>query len=96
MPRNYYYQAVPRSQINWNGDTWKAFLEVRTNRNFDSYCCFADEGLGVILKRENKNILDLNNKNFKKFSFNDYVNNFKEYLNLIEYEDLIKIIKNYE
>jgi len=96
MPRNYYYQAVPRSQINWNGDTWKAFLEIRTNRNFDSYCCFADEGLGVILKRKNKHILDLNNKNFKNFSFNDYINNFKEYLNLIEYEDLIKIIENYE
>ena len=33
MPRDYYYQAVPRSQINWNGDTWKAFLEIRTDRN---------------------------------------------------------------
>ena len=54
MPRNYYYQAVPRSQINWNGDTWKAFLEIRTNTDLDTYCCYADEGIGVILKRENR------------------------------------------
>ena len=96
MPRNYYYQAVPRSQINWNGDTWKAFLEVRTNRNLDSYCCFADEGLGVIFKRENENILNLKSKNFKNLKFNDYVENYKEYLNLVEYEDLIQIIENHE
>ena len=50
MPRNYYYQAVPRSQINWNGDTWKAFLEIRTVKNLDAYCCYADEGIGMILK----------------------------------------------
>ncbi len=96
MPRNYYYQAVPRSQYNWNGDTWKAFLEIRTNENFDSYCCYADEGVGVILKRKNKNKLNLNFKNFKKLKFNDYADNYKEYLNLIEYEDLFKIIENYE
>ena len=96
MPRDYYYQAVPRSQYNWNGDTWKAFLEIRTNENFDSYCCYADEGVGVILKRKNKNKLNLNIKNFKKLNFNDYADNYKEYLNLIEYEDLFKIIENYE
>ena len=96
MPRDYYYQAVPRSQYNWNGDTWKAFLEVRANKNFDSYCCYADEGVGVILNRKNKNKLNLNIKDFKKLKFNDYVDNYKEYLNLIEYEDLFKIIENYE
>ena len=96
MPRNYYYQAVPRSQLNWNGDTWKAFLEVRTKDNLDTYCCYADEGLGVILNRTNRNLLKLNLDNFKKLKFNDYANNYKEYLNLIEYEDLIKIIEKYE
>ena len=96
MPRNYYYQAVPRSQLNWNGDTWKAFLEVRTNKDVDTYCCYADEGLGVIFNRKNKNPLELNLQNFKKLKFNDYVNNYKEYLNLIEYDELIKIVEKYE
>ena len=96
MPRDYYYQAVPRSQINWNGDTWKAFLEIRTDRNLDSYCCYADEGVGLILKRPNKNLLEIEKKNFENFSFNEYVDNYKEYLNLIEYDKLIEIISNNE
>lgn len=96
MPRDYYYQAVPRCQYEWNGDTWKAFLELRSKQNIDSYCCYADQGIGVILKRKNKNKLDLDIKNFKKFSFNDYVKNYQKYLNLIEYNDLMKIVQNYE
>ena len=96
MPRNYYYQAVPRSQLNWNGDTWKAFLEIRTNEQYDSYCCYADEGIGVILKRPNRNKLDLKDKNFGSLNFNTYAENYKKFLNLIEYEDLLEIIENYE
>ena len=96
MPRDYYYQAVPISQFNWNGDTWKAFLEIRSNDNYDSYCCYADEGIGVILKRPNKNKLNLNIEKFKNFNFNFYVENYQKFLNLIEYEELIKIVKSYE
>lgn len=96
LPRNYYYQAVPRSQLNWNGDTWKAFLEIRTNRDFDSYCCYADEGIGVILKRKNKNILNLKNDKFKSLGYNDFTDNYIKYLNLIEFEELINIINQYE
>ena len=96
MPRDYYYQAVPRSQFNWNGDTWKAFLEIRSNDNYDSYCCYADEGIGVILKRPNKNKLNLNIEKFKNFNFNLYADNYQKFLNLIEYEELIKIVKSYE
>ena len=96
MPRDYFYQAVPRSQLNWNGDTWKAFLEIRANENFDSYCCNADEGIGVILKRKNRNKLELKVKNFKKLSFNEYAVNYRKFLNLIEFDELTKIIENYE
>jgi hypothetical protein len=96
MPKDYYYQAVPRCQYEWNGDTWKAFMEFRTKENIDAYCCYADQGIGVILKRKNVNKLDLNIKNFSKFNFNKYVENYKSYLNLVEYSDLIQIISNYE
>ncbi len=96
LPRNYYYQAVPRSQLNWNGDTWKAFLEIRSDEKFDTYCINADEGLGVILKRKNRNPVKFNIKDFKKFKFNDYVENYKHYLNLIEYRQFIGILKEYE
>ena len=96
LPRNYYYQAVPRSQINWNGDTWKAFLEIRNQTMYDTYCCNADEGIGVILKRDNLNPLNMNIKSFQNFNFNKFATNYKKYLNLVEYESLIKILKEYE
>lgn len=96
MPRNYFYQAVPRCQLNWNGDTWKAFLENRINKNTDSYCCNADEGIGVILKRKNRNILNLKIKDFSKIGYYEYLKNYEEYLNLIEFEELKKIINTYE
>ena len=68
----------------------------RTDKNLDAYCCYADEGIGIILKRDNKNHLNLENANFKNFEFNKYIENYKEYLNLIEYDQLIEIIQNYE
>ena len=92
FPRNYYYQAVPRCQIDWNGDTWKALVELRTKENLDVYCLNADEGIGVIFKRKNKNLLNLDIKNFAKLSYNEYSNNYQKYLNLIEYEDFLKIL----
>ena len=92
LPNNYLEQAIPRSQIIWNGDVWKAIVECRTNENIDTYTCFADYGIGVILNRKNKNILQLNDLEFSKIKFADYFNNYKKFMNLIEYEDLIKII----
>ena len=96
LPKDYYYQAVPRSQYVWNGDTWKAFLEFRVKDYLDSYCCYADQGIGVILKRKNKNKLNLNIQNFERFNFNNFASNYKEYLNLINYKELLRIVENYE
>lgn len=93
FPRNYYYQAVPRCQINWNGDTWKALVESRTDEKLDTYCLNADEGIGIIFKRKNKNLLNLKAKNFEKLKYDDFIKNYKNYLNLIEYKDLLKIIE---
>ena len=56
----------------------------------------ADQGIGVILKRNNRNILELENKNILKLEYNDLADNYKKYLNLIEFEELLEIIKDYE
>ena len=64
--------------------------------DLDTYCCYADQGIGVILKRKNRNKLNLNNIEFSKFDFNELAINYLKYLNIIEYEDLIEIIENYE
>ena len=92
LPNNHFEQAVPRCQITWNGDVWKAIVECRTQENIDTYTCYADFGIGIIINRKNKNLLNVNNKNFSKILFEDYFYKHKELMNIIEYEDLIKII----
>ena len=92
LPKNLGAQAIPRTEIEWNGDVWKAFVEVRTNPELDSYTCYADHGIGIIFKRKNKTLLNININNFKKLKFNDFYNNYKNYMNIIEYDDLLKII----
>jgi len=83
---------VPRCQITWNGDVWRAIVECRIKENLDTYTCYADFGIGVIFNRKNKNILELNNQNLSKLKFKDYFFKHKEFMNIIEYDDLIKII----
>ena len=85
-------QMVPRSHEHWNGDTWKALVEVRTFENLDVYTILADNGLGVVFKRKNRNILKLSNTNFKKLKFKDYYNNFNKFMNPIEYEQFIRLL----
>ena len=92
LPNNHFEQAVPRCQMTWNGDVWKAIVECRTIDQIDTYTCYADYGIAAILKRKNKNILDINTKDFSRLKFEDYYHNFKSYMNIIEFDDLIKII----
>ena len=92
LPNNVYQQIVPRCKATWNGDVWKAIVKYRTNENLDVYTCYADQGVGVILKRLNKNRLKIDIQNFKDLKFKDFYHNYQEYMNLIEYDDLIKVI----
>jgi len=92
LPSNVYEQAVPRCQHKWNGDVWKAIVELRTLSNYDTYTCYADHGIGVILNRQNKDRLNLNINNFKKLKFKDYFENTKKFMNIISFENLLKII----
>lgn len=92
LPESIFEQAVPRSKRRFKGDTWKAIVEMRTRKNVDTYTCVVDEGLGVILKRENHNLLNININDFKKLSFKDYYYNNLSYMNLISVKDLFKFI----
>jgi len=91
MPRGFIHQAVPRAKAAWNGDVWKNIVETRTKIEIDTYVIYADQGIGMILKRSNKNLLKLEVNNFKKLKYKDFYYNYKEYLNVVYYEDL-KII----
>ena len=88
LPNNFYEQAVPRCQDIWNGDVWKAVVEVRTYEYLDTYTCYADYGIGIILKRKNRSRLIIDKKDFSKLRFIDYYNNFKKFMNVVEFNEL--------
>ena len=92
LPNDVFAQAVPRCQNNWNGDVWKAIVEFRTNPDLDVYTCYADHGIGVILKRKNRNLLKIDNKDFSNLKFKDYFYNYKSWMNVISFDKLIKIV----
>ena len=95
LPSNVYAQAIPRCQFDWNGDIWKVITEFRTHKDLDIYTCYADQGIGVIFNRSNRNLLEIQKVNFIKMSFKDYFNNYKKYMNLINYHELMNIVKDY-
>ena len=92
LPRTIWNQIYPRINSDWNGDVWKAIVECRTYESIDTYTCIADRGIGIILPRKNINRLILNNINFKKLKYKDYYLNHEQYMNLIQYHDIFKII----
>ena len=92
LPLKIWNQIVPKMYGHWNGDVWKAIVEARTMKNIDTYTCKADHGLGMIFKRKNKNLLDLNINNFKKLKFKNYYINHKNFMNIIEVDDIDKIL----
>ena len=92
IPRNWKEDFTPRVQTNWNGDVWKAIVESRKSKDIDVYTCYADFGIGVIMKRPNRNLLEFSNQDSKSLKFEDYFHNHKNLMNIIEYEKLIEII----
>lgn len=91
LPARFIYQAIPRAHSRWNGDVWKNIVELRTRSEIDTYVIYADYGMGMILKRQNRKLLKLDISDFKKLKYKDFFYNYKEYLNLIEFEDLKNI-----
>jgi hypothetical protein len=51
---------------------WKNIVELRTLDQIDTYTIYADHGIGLILKRKNRNKLLLKIESFKKLKFKDY------------------------
>ena len=92
LPLKIWNQIVPKMYGHWNGDVWKAIVEARTMKNIDTYTCKADHGLGMILKRPNRNLLKINTDNFKKLKFKDYYNNHKNFMNIIEVEGIDQLL----
>ena len=90
MPESLGKQAVPRYKMQWNGDVWKAIVDLRQKENLDIYTCEMDQGIGIITKKKNSSLLSLN-KPIHKIKFRDYFDNYKEYMRVISLAELKKI-----
>ena len=54
LPRTLAQQAVPRYRGSWQGDVWKAIVELRTKENLDIITCKIDFGVAIIRKKKIK------------------------------------------
>ena len=90
MPDSLGKQAVPRYKMQWNGDVWKAIVDLRQKEDLDIYTCEMDQGIGIITKKKNSSLLSLN-KPIHKIKFRDYFDNYKEYMRVISLAELKKI-----
>ena len=90
MPDSMSKQAVPRYKMQWNGDVWKAIIHFRQQKFIDTYTCEIDQGIGIIKKRENSQILNID-KSISQLKFKDYYENYKKYLRVIDLKEFHKI-----
>ena len=90
MPDSLGKQAVPRYKMQWNGDVWKAIIDLRQKEDLDIYTCEMDQGIGIITKKKNSSLLSLS-KPIHKIKFKDYFYNYKEYMRVISLAELKKI-----
>tara|TARA_B100000035_G_C20858345_1_gene490717 strand:+ start:100 stop:798 length:699 start_codon:yes stop_codon:yes gene_type:complete len=91
LPETISRQRVPRTRYSWNGDVWKAVVEARTWKDFDTYTVVADQGLGIIIKRNNSNILDIDNHKFSNLKYKFFYENYNKIMRTITYEEFLKI-----
>jgi SAM-dependent methyltransferase len=50
-PQSELHQRVPRASRVWNGDVWKALVDLRRRPDLDVFTVDADHGLGVVRRR---------------------------------------------
>ena len=92
LPAKIWHQTIPQTHSSWNGDVWKSIVKSRTRIDIDTYTIEADQGLGLILKRENKDLLIDKIENFKNLKFKDYYIHHKKFMRIIDENDVLEII----
>ena len=84
-------QAVPRYRMTWNGDVWRAIVDLRQRNDIEIYTCEMDQGIGVIQKKRNSDVLQVD-KAVDKLMFKDFYKNYKNYMRIISVKDLKNIL----
>ena len=81
LPPSINHQRVPRTRYVWNGDVWKAIVEVRTWQHVDTY-----------KKKKNSNVLNVGNVSFKKLKYKFFYENYSKIMRTISYDKILEII----
>ena len=90
MPWRFVEQAV--LQTNEMGDVLKNIVECRAMPNIMTYIMHVGHGIRILLKK-NSNSLDLKVPSFDKLKFKDFFFiTIKNYLNVISYKKIVKLI----
>ena len=92
LPPSISHQRVPRTRYTWNGDVWKAIVEARTWEHVDTYTVLSDQGLGLIKKEKNSNVLNIGNVSFKKLKYKFFYENYSKIMRTISYDNILEII----
>ena len=90
MPDCMSKQAVPRYRMTWNGDVWKAIVDLRHYGDLNIYTCEIDQGIGIIKKEKNTSILKVDKK-IKDLKFKDYYENYNKYIRVININEFKKM-----
>lgn len=81
------HQVIPFTGGHWNGDCWKALVELRQTRSdIEVVTVNTDEGVAVITKTDNGKTLD----NELELTWENFDNNREQWLNLITPEQFLQ------
>tara|TARA_Y100001933_G_scaffold243176_1_gene271532 strand:+ start:2867 stop:3502 length:636 start_codon:yes stop_codon:yes gene_type:complete len=81
-PQRYEHQVIPQVPGTWNGDCWKAFVQLRMERTDLKMCVIdADWGLGVIQKGRQEKLEEV------ELTYDNFDKNRERWLNLISEEE---------
>ena len=92
LPSKIWHQTIPQTHSSWNGDVWKSIVKSRAREDIDTYTIKADQGLGLVLKRKNKDILTHEIRDFKNLTFKDYYTHHNKFMRIVDEKDIFEII----
>ncbi len=84
-PQKKRHQVIPQVRGVWNGDCWKAFVQLRMERTDLRMCVIdADYGLGIIQRGSQKKV------ETSELTFDNFDKNRNEWLNLISEKEFFE------
>lgn len=91
LPPTKEHAAVPRIQQIWNGDCYKAFVQIRTERNdLLMRTIDTDWGLGLIQKLNEPTEYQFTTKGLE-INFDNYFKNRNQWMNVIDKDEFLKL-----